>query len=71
MSYVVLEIQTMPDGHVAVIATQHATEAEAAAKYHTILAAAALSQLPAHAATILTNEAYQNAQECYHHESVA
>lgn len=55
-SYIVIELQTMSDGKVANIVTQHTSEAEAQSKYHSVLAAAAVSDLPCHAAVLITNE---------------
>lgn len=53
--YLVIEIQTNADGTIGTIITQHATQNEAESKYHTVLAAAALSHLPVHAAVLCTN----------------
>lgn len=63
--YLVIEIQTLENGEVANLITAHENEREANSKYHTILAAAAISNLPAHAAVIMTNEGYVQAQQCY------
>ena len=41
-SYIVIELQTAKSGAVANLVTQHASEAEAQSKYHSILAAAAI-----------------------------
>lgn len=51
--FIVIEIQT--DGSVATIVNQYATINEAEAKFHQILAAAAVSSVPVHAAVILSN----------------
>ena len=64
-SYVVIELQTLADGRIANNAIAYTDIRDANAKYHTILAAAAKSNLPAHAAVILTNEGYVQAQQCY------
>lgn len=64
-SYVVIELQTLASGQVANIVNTYEDERDANSKYHTILAAAAKSGLPAHAAVILTNEGYAQAQQCY------
>jgi len=63
--FLVIEIQTMNDGKIANIVTAYDNERDANSKYHTILAAAAKSNLPAHAAVIMTNEGYVQAQQCY------
>lgn len=54
-TYIVIELQTMSDGKVANIVTQHKTRAEAESKFFTVLAAAALSDLPCHAAALMTS----------------
>lgn len=53
--YLVIEIQTMADGSVATLTNQYSNQLEAESKYHTVLAAAALSHLPVHAAVLCTN----------------
>lgn len=67
MKYVVVELQTMQDGAVANLVTQHATQAEAESKYHTVLAAAAISALPMHAAVLLTSTGITLDSRCYEH----
>lgn len=52
--YIVIEIQTNDDGTVATIVTAYADYWTAQQKYHSILAAAAVSTLPVHTAVILT-----------------
>lgn len=54
-TYIVIELQTMADGKVANLVTQHASRAEAESKYFSVLAAAALSGLPCHAAALMTS----------------
>ena len=53
--YVVIEIQTANNGTVSVLSTAYNTRNEAESKYHTVLAAAALSDLPVHSAVLLDN----------------
>ena len=53
MSYIVIEIQTYADGSVGNLVTAHETLNEAEAKFHLVLAAAAVSELPLHAASLL------------------
>ena len=53
--YIVIELQTMPDGAVANIVTSHNTINAAESAYHSILAAAAISTLPVHSAVLLNN----------------
>ena len=57
MKYLVMEIQTNADGSVGNIVTAYDDRNEAESAYHGILASAALSALPCHAAIISTNEA--------------
>lgn len=63
--YLVLELQTNTNGQVASLINQYDTQAAADNKYHTVLAAAAISQLPVHAAVMLTNEGYVIKNEVY------
>lgn len=55
--FLVVEIQTYTDGKMACLTYIKDTLKEAQSKYHEVLAAAALSGLPAHSAAILTREA--------------
>lgn len=56
MKYIVMEIQTAADETVATLVTQKDTLSEAQSTYYMILASAAVSQIPYHAAVLLTNE---------------
>lgn len=67
MKYIVLELQTDAAGNVANIVTKHNTLNEAESKFHTILAAAAVSSVPAHAAVILSEEGDTFGAKCYKH----
>lgn len=71
MTYIVIELQTMETGQVANIATAYDSLAAAQSKFHTILAAAALSGLPAHAALILDEEGVVQDHGCFRHEEQA
>ena len=51
--YVVIEIQNYDDGTVGTLVNSYEDRDSAASKFHTILAAAAISQLPCHGATWL------------------
>ena len=53
--YLVYEIQTLANGQIATLSYQYSDLNEAYAKFHTILATAAVSALPVHAAVILNN----------------
>lgn len=64
--YLVIELQTNADGSVGNLVYSYDNLPQAEAKYHTVLAAAALSDLPAHAAVLMDNEGYVRKQECYY-----
>ena len=67
MTYIVLEMQTT-DGTTAVVPPFTYTDRnEAEAKFHTILAFAATSQVEEHAACLLTNDGRLVRNECYRH----
>lgn len=57
MNYIVIEIQTN-NGTVNTLTYQYTDIAQANSKYYTILAAAAVSNLDAHAAVILDENGY-------------
>ena len=65
MTYIVIEIQKTANGNVSTLVTQHTNRFEAEAKYHTVLAAAAVSSLPAHGAVILTDTGEMVASTIY------
>ena len=65
--FIVVELQKSADGQVGNIVTAHETQAEAESKYHSVLAAAAVSDLPVHAATLLSEEGFSVANKCYRH----
>lgn len=68
-TYIVIELQTMADGAVANLVTQHASEAEAQSKYHSVLAAAAISDLPCHAAVLMANSGVTLENRYYEREA--
>ena len=70
MKFIVIEIQTNSDGTVGNIVQSFDTQEQAESVYHSILASAAISQLPEHAAAIMTSEGYCMESRCYHHEKV-
>lgn len=53
MNYIVMEIQKNAEGSIATLVNAYDTENEALARFHTVLAAAALSGLPLHGCTLL------------------
>ena len=64
--YIVIEIQT--GEQVATLVNAYADRNAAENKYHTILAAAAVSEVPKHGAVMLTDEGVRLKSECYIHE---
>lgn len=68
MKYIVIEIQTNVDGTVGNLVYSYDNRNDAESKYHAVLSAAAISTLPVHSATLLTNEGFTLANECYKHE---
>lgn len=69
--YLVIELQTFPDGAMTSPAYAYDTQASAENKYHTILASAAVSKLPIHTALLINNRGYVMETKCYEHEEVA
>ena len=67
MNYVVIELQTR-NGSTAFLATAFSDSQQAYQQYHTILAAAAVSEVEVHAASILTEKGNLIAYECFSHE---
>lgn len=65
--YVVIEIQTNQDGTVGTLVTAYDDSLHAESAYHSVLASAALSSLPRHAATLLTTEGSFIDARCYEH----
>lgn len=67
MKFIVIEIQTNSDGTVGNIVQAFDTQEQAESTYHSILASAAISKLPVHAAALMTNEGYCMEYRCYKH----
>ena len=65
MTYIVMEIQA--GDTVATIVTQHDTRQAAESKFHQILAAAAISAVPAHSAVMMSEEGFPLRNESYKH----
>ena len=63
----VTEIQKFVDGNIATPSYAYDDTNSAEAKYHTILAAAAISELPVHAAIMFSEEGFPLKHECYKH----
>lgn len=68
MNYVVIEIQTNDNGSVGTLVSAYDDRNAAESKFHTVLAAAAVSQLPCHGAVLVTQEGFLLMQGCYKHE---
>ena len=68
--YIVIELQTINDSQVANVVTAYTEQKVAEQKYHTILAAAAVSSLPCHAAVMLDEKGRMIKSEYYTHEVV-
>lgn len=66
MNYIVIEMQTT-DGTTAAITNTYATYPLAEQAYHTVLAAAAVSSVPLHSASMLTERGNLVKYECYDH----
>jgi len=66
--YIVLEIQTNADGTVGTLLSSYDDQNAAWSKYHTVLAAAAVSRLPVHSAVVMTNHGYVLESRNYQHE---
>lgn len=67
MQYLVIEIQKIND-QLAYLVTTHDTREEAESKFYTVLAAAAISGLPLHAATLLNEAGNVLRSDHYTHE---
>lgn len=67
MSYIVIEIQTNENGEIGQLVSIFPDRNNAEMKYHQILAAAAISEIPSHAAVMLTNDGRMVKHEVYYH----
>ena len=65
--YIVLELQTNADGGVGTLVTAFDDWNQAESKYHTVLASAAISSLPCHAAVLLTHDGCMLSNKSYEH----
>lgn len=65
--FIVIEMQTNSEGETALLTFQKATRAEADSQYYTILAAAAISQVPVHSAVMLTKDGGFVTSKAYDH----
>lgn len=67
MAFITIELQKNEDGAVANIVNSYETQPEAESKYHSILAAAAVSNLPCHSAVLVSEEGFPIMHQCYKH----
>ena len=67
--YIVIELQKNAQGEVSNIVDDFPTLPEAESKYHFILAAAAVSELPVHSAIIVSEEGFPVMHQCYKHNA--
>ncbi len=65
--FIVIELQKSAEGVVSNIVTEHATLAEAESKYHSILAAAAVSEISVNSAVLVSEEGFPVKNQCYKH----
>ena len=65
--YIVIELQTSDQGIVSTIVTSHDTYLDAQNKYHLVLAAASISNVYMHGASILTNDGVLQEYKVYTH----
>ena len=70
MKYYVFEIQKLADNSFAHLVHEAATRNEAESKYHQVLAAAAIANLPQHSAILFTDEGYPLMHQSYKHDYV-
>lgn len=68
MKYVVIELQDLGE-QVANIVTAYASVNQAEQKYHEVLSAAAVSQVPVHSAIMLNSEGQYIKSEAYDHRT--
>lgn len=67
MKYIVIELQKNAAGQVSNLVTAHDTLAEAESKFYTILASAAINEVPVHSAIIVSEEGFPVKHQCYKH----
>lgn len=67
--FIVLELQTNADGTIGTLVNAYEDRNQAENKYHTILAYAATSNLPCHAAVMFTNDGGMIKSERYIHKA--
>ena len=66
-TYIVLEIQTNNDGTVGTLIDTYDNRGSAESKYHLILSAAAVSQIPQHSCVLMTDDGFLLESKSYDH----
>ena len=67
MKYIVVELQKNKEGILTPLVTEHDDLEAAESKYYSVLAYAAVSELPVHSAVILSEEGFRHNSKCYKH----
>lgn len=65
--YVIVEIQTMANGQIGALVTAKDDYYEAESTYHSVLASAAISNLPCHTALLCDNKGGVIHAQCFEH----
>lgn len=65
--YIVIELQKNADGVVSNIVTSYNTLSEAQSAYYSVLASAAISNVPVHSAIIVSEEGFPVEHKCFKH----
>lgn len=65
--YIVIELQTATDGTVGNIVRAYDDRLQAESAYHSVLAAAATSKVPVHAAVMIGSDGDYVDAHCYRH----
>lgn len=66
--YYIIEIQKAQDGTFAYLVHTAETRNQAESVYHQVLASAAISELPQHAASMISDDGFPIMNQCYRHE---
>lgn len=67
MNYLVIEIQTNADGKIGILTSSYNDRNEAESKYHSVIAAAAVSTIPMHTCDLIQADGILLARQCYVH----
>lgn len=71
MKYIVIEIQKFANGTISTLTNAYDSLNAAESKYHTVLAAAAISELPTHSAVLMNENGYVIRSQSYNHGEVS